>query len=1742
MFGSSNNTPFGGGGGAFGASTGGGTGGFGGGSPFGQPQQQQQQPAFGSPAPFGGGAFGGATTTNTTFGAPTSSTSPFGAAPANTPAFGQATGGGGGAFGSTFGSPPAANTTNTGLFGGASNTNTTGAFGASSGAFGAAPSTFGGSTGGGGGLFGNTGATNNTQTSSLFGGGAAANTSSAFGSNPSTGGAFGQSTGGVFGGGGGSAFGGQQPATQNVFGAQPGNLFGSPSTAPAPSTFGAAPNMFGAPAPAPVGTGLFGGPAPISTQAGGGGGSRVAPFQPTNRQDGTSNIVLHSISAMQQYENQSFEELRHQDYEQGNRGAASTPVAGNTAAQGGAFFGGGAPAAAPVFGGAAPAPGLFGAPAPAANQGGGLFGSPAPAPATNSLFGGFGGSTAPAPAPFGAPAPGMFGSAPAPAPFGAPAPSVPGLFGSPAPAAPGMFGATSPAPAPSTFGAFGSTTPAPAPFGAPASGGLFGAPSPAPAAFGAFGQAPAPAGGGGLFGQAPAPAGGEGLFGQAPAPAPFGSFGQSPAPATAFGAFGQPSQQQQGGGLFGQQQTPATGLFGQQQQPQQQMMMMPQQQGMMAQAVPVNSNIIPPVANEVLEQQLRALQNERKQVEQASVWQGRDHKSSPSTGANLGSSSPSGTLFSPGNYSYSPYMAASPTSSVKIRPRGFPKTEPTKPSKSLLSTGFGRDNGSIHTPEAYLRSAATNLVIKTDALKNRPLRLTFDTQPSLNNGTTSHVNGGTTATRYDDIDPTPREEAEKMGLPFASSVQSPIALSISPRHAATPSPYAAATTPQDAGKSPAYDYYQSVLEETEEQMPLPGAEATTKEAPRVSALVPKLTKNGYKVTPSLEELANMSDADLAAVSNFSVSRGSVGKVEWIGQVDVRGADLDDIIEIQKGDISVYASAEELGTKPEEGSKLNRPAILTFFKVFPSEAPNGKTKEELVVAFEKKLIKSARKLGAEFISYESSAGEWKIKVRHFSRYAICDDSDSESELDHVPPPVETPQMMMKRARSIIHRRGTPKSSSRIVAPSDQMDFSDGISDVEGDDDYVDADADMQFYSDDAVMNMVEDNAKKAYSDVITRLSTIDSPKSVRVPISFEDDAPLEEDVLIFNAVNDSVRPPTQDEIQYAESMPSVFDELMNRVKLPKEYPRSMGKSFRVGWLPDGSFLRLGNTFSGMQSSVLIKSRPVLSKDDKTTDVVKLLKIQKEFSQTLVDKSDVPFYSLPQDLQPNGPLHNALKELSQSTYSNKEVSASFRLLADLLCVSPVSLDLSDRDKHIVPEEARRVAAVAELLADVCQKDVKKSVTQAIQQNNIETAIFTALSSGNIDVATELAAEYGLWELVDCLSSNSLPNDISKQSIALADKRLIQRVSKTALRSLQASSNANIESEWYKKGDKQLNWRYRFALLIQQNPKLSLSELLNKYESEKSFGNAPPTDPIYVDGTVGVNGRSVLYQILRLCSGAADANIPLADAVEPKCWTNCPFDYSLAYHLLSVLASLNKDSNWTALQREHIIDSYKCQLLNKGLWTWAVFVELSGFGELSEIEKRVKALRAKDIVLRNYRSSTGDKVLQEAAHVPDTWKDASLAGRAASEGDISQLMLKLVSCDIDHAWVLFDDIFLPSIYDIGGISRDNRDTLEYFAAVRGDNSLAAALHFLEDISDQTSRLAPGDDIPDFSEPIDHIRKILTTYQPAAASDRSSYAFLIKTKKFKGMSRAAMIVQALHQLNFIEKKLCALKWFGEE
>lgn len=156
--------------------------------------------------------------------------------------------------------------------------------------------------------------------------------------------------------------------------------------------------------------------------------------------------------------------------------------------------------------------------------------------------------------------------------------------------------------------------------------------------------------------------------------------------------------------------------------------------------------------------------------------------------------------------------------------------------------------------------------------------------------------------------------------------------------------------------------------------------ARKKPPPQLLLQLPKLTKKGYYMIPSLEELAS-GKVDMTAVLNFTVGRENFGSIQWPGRTNIRGLDLDRIVHIGKKEVDVYPDKEFPDhQKPRIGDELNKPAIISLIGVWPN---NQQTSDQAKIdALITRLKKKATAWNSTFINYDSGSGEWMFRVNDF----------------------------------------------------------------------------------------------------------------------------------------------------------------------------------------------------------------------------------------------------------------------------------------------------------------------------------------------------------------------------------------------------------------------------------------------------------------------------------------------------------------------------------------------------------------------------------------------------------------------------------------------------------------------------------------------------------------------------------------------------------------------------------------
>ncbi|XP_040385271.1 nuclear pore complex protein NUP98A [Oryza brachyantha] len=159
----------------------------------------------------------------------------------------------------------------------------------------------------------------------------------------------------------------------------------------------------------------------------------------------------------------------------------------------------------------------------------------------------------------------------------------------------------------------------------------------------------------------------------------------------------------------------------------------------------------------------------------------------------------------------------------------------------------------------------------------------------------------------------------------------------------------------------------------------------------VERLVPKLVHADYYTEPSLEELAAKERAEpgyCSHVRDFAVGRHGYGSIQFIGETDVRGLDLESIVEFNNREVIVYKDDSQ---KPPVGEGLNKPAVVTLMNIQCMNKKTGDlyTEGPRVDKYKEMLVKKAEEQGAEFISFDAAKGEWKFRVKHFSSYGFVE---------------------------------------------------------------------------------------------------------------------------------------------------------------------------------------------------------------------------------------------------------------------------------------------------------------------------------------------------------------------------------------------------------------------------------------------------------------------------------------------------------------------------------------------------------------------------------------------------------------------------------------------------------------------------------------------------------------------------------------------------------------------------------
>lgn len=182
--------------------------------------------------------------------------------------------------------------------------------------------------------------------------------------------------------------------------------------------------------------------------------------------------------------------------------------------------------------------------------------------------------------------------------------------------------------------------------------------------------------------------------------------------------------------------------------------------------------------------------------------------------------------------------------------------------------------------------------------------------------------------------------------------------------------------------------------------------------------LPIATKPGYRLNPSLIEMARMTEYELMNVRDLFIENEH-GKIQWVGRTNVIGINFDELVRISTFAAEVYpAEVEAKGLKPEVGLGLNKPAIISLYKVYQGERDRRSPTD-----FEESLKRRAECLDdCTFLGYDRKAGILTFRVEHFTKYDFSVLEEEEEVVENEESEAEQPKEKIVSIQKAGHEKG------------------------------------------------------------------------------------------------------------------------------------------------------------------------------------------------------------------------------------------------------------------------------------------------------------------------------------------------------------------------------------------------------------------------------------------------------------------------------------------------------------------------------------------------------------------------------------------------------------------------------------------------------------------------------------------------------------------------------------------------
>ncbi|OAY78877.1 Nuclear pore complex protein NUP96 [Ananas comosus] len=840
----------------------------------------------------------------------------------------------------------------------------------------------------------------------------------------------------------------------------------------------------------------------------------------------------------------------------------------------------------------------------------------------------------------------------------------------------------------------------------------------------------------------------------------------------------------------------------------------------------------------------------------------------------------------------------------------------------------------------------------------------------------------------------------------------------------------------------------------------------------IEASLPSLHSPSYYTEPSLDELAKIEAIDsgyCSRVPNFVVGKVGYGCVKFLSNTDIRWINLDKIVKFDHNSVTVYVDEAD---KPPVGHGLNKAAEVTLILRLRSKSSDYLESNRLL----NKLGRICLKQGAKFVSFEPSNGEWKFMVEHFSRFGLDDDEEEDVVMDDaaVQPSSEVKDSQLS-SNGLELSRSLPAHLGLDPAKVQEM----RMLLFPGEDDNDD-DTEQNLFPD---KRYTSREAMKVDSPITRKFHNKATPIPKRAPqalleyhTSSSELSPLNNILLSGQSKGLAAKRAKIEgfklEGKYSSPVGVKYSNCVVDAAL------FMGRSFRVGWGPNGVLVHSGspvrNPNSGLSSIVNVEKVAVdrAVRDEKNKfreDLVDLCfssplflhkSLDREYNEIEADSFGLKLQKVVTNRSMLLEICRAYIEIIEKQLEVDELSTSYRVLLmhqvtvwELIKVlfsergrngngplnitynedgEDMMLDKKDSSSDIDFESyplVRRADFSYWLQESVCHK-IQGDISCLNESNYLEN-ILLLLTGRQLDEAVEMASSKGDVRLAILLSQagGSMINraDVAQQLDLWRTNGLdFSFIEKERLKLYELlAGNIQIAAQ-----DHSIDWKRYLGLLMWYHlpPDTSLSVIIHTYQQLVSERKVPYPVPVYIDEgpldeapewNSGDRFDILYYLMLLHANGEENSSSSLLKTLFSAYSSSYdPLDYHMIWHQRSILEAIGAFSSSDL----HVLDmSFVYQLLCVGQCHWAIYVVL----HMPYLEDFpcIQANIIKEILLQYCESwSREEKQRQfiEELGVPTAWMHEALAIYFQYYGDQSKALEHFIE---SANWQKAHSIFVTS-----------------------------------------------------------------------------------------------------------------------